>query len=120
MFNKENWLKKTKEQYNGCPLFNGREKGDMDELTGKVVTLKEAYPYKSNDGDYHAFTVEEMPDKVYLSGGALKNLLNEAKESGDVDFLCEHGLQFKPLPMVEVKSQRGRTFRPIEVIGFAR
>ena len=118
--NKNEWLKKAMERYNGCPLFNGREKGDIDELTGKVVTLKEVYPYKSNDGEYHAFIVEEMPDKVYLSGGALKNMLNEAKENGDIDSLCENGLQFKMLPMVEVKSQRGRTFRPIEIIGFAR
>ena len=118
--NKNEWLKKAMERYNGCPLFNGREKGDIDELTNEKVTLDATYRFSSKDGNYHAFTVVEQPDKVYMSGGALKELLNEAEEKGEIEDLCSDGLVFIIKPLISVKSQSGRTFRPIEVVGFGR
>lgn len=120
MFNKENWLKKAEAEYNGCPLFVGREKGDLNDIVGESLTLSATYKFTSEDGDYHAFVVEEHPDRVYMSGGALKKLLNEAEENDEIDALCDNGLMFVIEPTVKVKSQAGRTFRPISVLGFRR
>ena len=118
--NKNEWLKKAKERYNGCSLFDGREKADLDGLTNEKVTLDATCKFSSKDGNYHAFTVVEHPDKVYMSGGALKELLNEAEENGEIEDLCRDGLMFIIKPVIPVKSKSNRTFRPIEVVGFAR
>ena len=98
--------KMLKEDFNGCPLFEGRSKGDLNDLTGNVVTINEYFPLS----DYHAVVFEEEPDKVYLSGGALKKLLAEY-ENEDL-----RGLRVKILPMVKTNSKRD--FRPIEVLGW--
>ena len=55
-----------------------------------------------------------------MSGGALKELLNDAEENGEIEDLCRDGLVFIIKPLISVKSQSGRTFRPIEVVGFGR
>lgn len=106
MMNKKELEKQLKESFNGCPLFEGREKGDLSELTGREVTIKEYFPLS----DYHAVVFEEEPEKVYLSGGGLKKLLTQY-ETEDLS-----GLRIKLLPMIKTNSKRD--YRPIEVIGW--
>lgn len=98
--------KLLKDEFNGCPLFEGRTKGDLNELKDKVVTIKEYFPLS----DYHAVVFEEEPEKVYLSGGGLKKLLSKY-ENEDLS-----GLKIKLLPMIKTNSKRD--YRPIEVVGW--
>lgn len=101
-----NLLKKLKEDFNGCPLFEGREKEDNSTLEGKEVTIDDYFPMS----DYHAVTFVEFPDKVFLSGGGLKKLLSNYGAENDL-----RGLKIKVLPMIKTASRRD--YRPIEVIG---
>lgn len=102
---REELIKKLKEDFNGCPLFEGREKGDLNELDGETVTIADYFPMS----EYHAVVFEEHNDKVYLSGGGLKKLLTEYGKE-DV-----RGIKIKMLPLIKTNAKRD--YRPIEVIG---
>lgn len=102
---REELIKKLKDAFNGCPLFDGREKGDLKDLENEVVTISEYFPMS----DYHAVVFEEHSDKVYLSGGGLKKLLTEYATE-DLS-----GIKIKMLPMIKTSTKRD--YRPIEVIG---
>ena len=102
---REELIKKLKEDFNGCPLFEGREKGDLKDLEGETVTVADYFPMS----DYHAVVFEEHDKKVYLSGGGLKKMLTEY---GDEDV---RGVKIKVLPMIKTSAKRD--YRPIEVIG---
>lgn len=104
MKTREELLKKLKEEFNGCPLFEGREKGDLKDLENKIVTIADYFPMS----DYHAVVFEEDNAKCYLSGGGLKKMLTTY---GDEDL---RGIKIKILPMVKTTAKRD--FRPIEII----
>lgn len=97
-------LQQMKEQFNGCPLFEDREKGSLDDIVDKELTIEDIYPLQ----DYHAIVFEELPDNFYLTGGALKDLCNEYAP----EFVKGRVIKIKPL----VKTKKRRDFRPIEVI----
>lgn len=105
---REQIIKAMKDAHNGCPLFEGREKASLDELTEKVVTIEEVFKLSGDDGDYHAITFEEDKEHTYLTAGGLKKLCDEF---GD----CVIGVKVKIKPMMKTKNKRD--FRPIEVIG---
>lgn len=98
-------LKKMQEQFNGCPLFEGREKEQFETLENTMVTV-DAY-FKLSD--YYAVVFEEFPESVFLSGGAVTDLLNTYGDDAI-------GVQFTVLPMVKTNSKRD--FRPIRIEGF--
>lgn len=100
----EGIIAKMKEDYNGCPLFEDREKGQLDDLTGKKLTIEDIYPMN----DYHAIVFEEDATHVYLTGGALKDLCNEYEKKYVVGRTIEIGEL--------VKTKKGRQFRPIKII----
>jgi hypothetical protein len=102
---REELIKKMKEDFNGCPLFEDREKGDLNDLDGEILTIADYFPMS----EYHAVVFEEHDDKVYLSGGGLKKLLTEYGKE-DV-----RGIKIKMLPLIKTKAKRD--YRPIEVIG---
>lgn len=98
-------LKKAIERFNGCPLFEGREKGSLDDITGLEVTVEELFPLN----DYHCITFEELPDQFFLTGGALKELCNEFSPEQ------VRGTRLKVLD--KVKTKANRDYRPIYIIG---
>lgn len=93
-----------KEEFNGCPLFADRDKGELDELTGQQLHIEDLYPLN----DYHCIVFEEIPKKFYLTGGGLKDLCNNYPPKFVVGRLIE--LQ----PKVKTKSRRD--FRPVKVL----
>lgn len=97
-------LKQMQERFNGCPLFEGREKGSLDDLTGKQLTIEEVYPL----ADYHCIVFEETPDFFFLTGGALKDLCNEFPPEE------VRGTRIELLPLVKTRSRRD--FRPIKIL----
>lgn len=97
-------IAKMKDDFNGCPYFDGRERGQLDDIAGKRLTIEDIYPMN----DYHAIIFEELPDTVYLTGGALKDLCNEYERKYVVGRVIEIGEL--------VKTKKGRQFRPIKII----
>lgn len=97
-------LKQMQERFNGCPLFEGREKGSLDDLTGKELTIEEIYPLS----DYHCIVFEECPDYFFLTGGALKDLCNEYPPEE------VRGTRIELQPLVKTRSRRD--FRPIKIL----
>lgn len=97
-------IAQMQDEFNGCPLFNNREKGSLDELEGNQLHIEDLYPIQ----DYHCVVFEEIKDKFYLTGGALKDLCNNYAPEFVVGRLIE--IQ----PMVKTKSRRD--FRPIKVL----
>lgn len=98
-------LQQMKNDFNGCPLFEGREKGSLDDLTGKELHIEDLYPLE----DYHCVIFEELPDFYFLTGGALKDLCNKY----DPKFVRGRCIQLQPM----VKTKGRRDFRPIRIIG---
>lgn len=97
-------LAKMQEQFNGCPLFEGREKGSLDDLEGKEITIDQIYPLQ----DYHCVVFKEMPENFYLTGGALKDLCNDYEPQ----FVINRVIIIQPM----VKTKARRDFRPIKII----
>ena len=97
-------LKEMQERFNGGPLFEGREKGSLDDLTGKELTIEEIYPLS----DYHCIVFEECPDYFYLTGGALKDLCNE--------YPPEEVRGTRIMLQELVKTRSRRDFRPIKIL----
>ena len=97
-------LKKMQDQFNGCPLFVDREKGSLDDIVDKELTIEDIYPLQ----DYHCIVFSELPDNFYLTGGALKDLCNEYEH----EFVIGRIIKIKE----KVKTKKRRDFRPIEVI----
>ena len=69
-------IKKAKALLNGCPLMDGREKADWDELTGEVIHIEDYYPIEN----YYCVNLKEYPQNYFLTGKALSNLINELGE----------------------------------------
>lgn len=105
-FNKElaEVLGQMKDEFNGCPLFEGREKGALDDIEGKELHIAEIFPIQ----DYHCVVFEELPDTYYLTGGALKDLCNNYPPK----FVVGRCVLIQPL--VDTKSRR--KYRPIKVL----
>ncbi len=112
------FLNKAAQRKSGCPLFEGREKGDLDELTGSIVSLDQAYPMEGENGRYYVVTFKEDKDSFFMSCQSLTELLNDAQAIADeagcsintvIDDIC---IRFGEL----TKTKTGRRFRPVEVV----
>lgn len=97
-------LQQMRERFNGCPLFEGREKGKLDDVEGEELTIAQIYPLQ----DYHCIIFEQHDDLFFLTGGALKDLCNEFPPDMVI------GRVIKLMPMVKTKSRRD--FRPIQIL----
>lgn len=99
-----NIIDQMKEEFNGCPLFEDRERGQLDDLTGETLTIEDIYPIE----DYHAIVFENHPSAVYLTGGALKDLCNNYPK---------HVVVGRTIILQEkVKTKKNREFRPITIV----
>lgn len=97
-------LQEMQKDFNGCPLFEGREKGSLADLENKELHIEDLYPLD----DYHCIVFEEIPDYYFLTGGALKELCNKYEPRFVI------GRCIMVLPLVKTKSRRD--FRPIRVL----
>ena len=112
------WLTKAEEKTSGCPLFEGRDKGDLNDMEGEILTLQRAWPLTGDKGNYFAIWVEEVPELFYLTGSALTSILEDAQSFADdagvsIDQIIE-GTRFKILQARKTKN--GNKFRPIEIV----
>lgn len=74
----------------GIDFMSNREKGDMEELIGKVCTIRDYAFISNDDGEYAVFIIEENDKKFYFGGMVLTSNLKaftdeehtEIKEEG--------------------------------------
>ena len=96
-------IKKMKEMFNGCPLFEGRERGNLDELTGKEISIMEFFKL----GNYHAVVFNEYPNRVYLSCASLDKLIIEFPEE------CKN---VKIKFLTPIKTADKHDYRPLNIV----
>ena len=96
-------IKKMREMFNGCPLFEGRERGNLDELTGKEISIMEFFKL----WNYHAVVFNEYPDKVYLSCSSLDKLITEFADD------CKN---VKIKFLTPVKTADKHDYRPLNIV----
>ena len=105
---REEILKTLKDMNNGCPLMEGREKGDFDELENKTVTIDEAFPL---DG-YYCVTLKGDNEHFYLTSMSITKSIDFILSAGE----SPDGLTFKVLEKVMTKNEN--IYRPIEIISY--
>ena len=105
---REDILKALKEMSNGCPLMDGREKGDFDELENETVTIDETFPL---DG-YYCVTLKDDKEHFYLTSMSVTKAIDFILSAGETP----DGLTFKVLEKVKTKNKN--TYRPIEIISY--
>lgn len=101
-------LQEMQDRFNGCPLFNEREKGDWDAVVDMILTVEDIFPLT----DYHVVTFKEIEDKFFLTGGAMKELCNNYERKYVLDLIVK--------PLAKVRTKSNRDYRPIEVLGYAK
>lgn len=115
---KKRFFSAAKQRVNGCPLFEDRDKGDLEDLEGQEVTLERAYPLSGENGRYYAVWVKEDKEAFFLSNSALTGILDEGlriseEENVSLDEVIA-GLVIRiGAPQ---KTKNGRRFRPVEVV----
>lgn len=96
-----------KEEFNGCPLFIDREKGNLDDLVGENLKITSFYELTGENGIYYAIAFEGHDDAFYLSGGALTNLISKYGDAAK---------QVEIQVLEKVKTNSRRDYRPIRIL----
>lgn len=99
MSNIKDLIKQAKEiTLSGLPFMEDREKGDMEDLIDKTVTIID-YGYMKDEGkDYAAFITEENEKCFYFGGSVLTDSLQRLDEvltDNEIAELLDNGLQCK-------------------------
>lgn len=112
---KEKMLKMNNNE--GIKFMSERTKGDIHELIGQKVTIKDYDFLTGDNGDYVVFIVDEIKDSFYFGGSVLTNNLKTLSEE-DKEEVRANGL---PVEIYEAKSKNkrnyiGAKFYPDEVV----
>lgn len=110
---REEILKKAKDNFNGCPLFENREKKPLDFLEEKDFQIDKYYYFSGENGGYYAFTIVSDKDHVFLSNKAITDFIGETLE--ELREIEQDALVTIKL-CKEIKLKSGRTFRPIKIL----
>ena len=111
---KEKMLKKNNNE--GIKFMSERTKGDIHELIGQKVTIRDFDFLSGDNGEYVVFIVDEIADSFFFGGSVLTNNLKEIT-SEEKEEVKKNGL---PVLMYEAKSKKtgrkytGVTFYPDE------
>lgn len=95
----------------GIPFMKGRTKGEVAELLGNPVTIKDFDFLDGQDGKYVVFIVEEVKDSFFFGGSVLTKDLELLSEEEKED-VKKNGL---PVLMYEAKSKKsGRKYTAVK------
>lgn len=106
-------LKKLNSSNGAKEIFEGREKGDIKELFGKSLTLRNFAVLENEEyGEYVAFVIDEHKDKYFLNGGQV--MLTKFKEMEKYkDEIKKEGV---PIKLVRVNSTKHKTREYTDII----
>ena len=116
---KKKWLNKAAARTAGCPLFEGRTKGELDDLEGSVVTLEDAYRMTGEEEGsfYYVFTIDEESELFYMSCKSISQILEDAEA-----IAAESGITLREViegTTIKIGAKRktkgGKSYRPIEI-----
>lgn len=92
-------------------LMDGREKDSIDNIIGKVVTIKDfGFMKDENDKLYVAFVVEEHIDKFYFGGQVLTENLLELEKDGYTNEIKKDGL---PVLLEKKRSKKNNVYTTV-------
>lgn len=101
---KEKMLKKNNNE--GIKFMSERTKGDIHELIGQKVTIRDFDFLSGDNGEYVVFIVDEIADSFFFGGSVLtanlKDLSIDEKEEVKVNGL--------PVEIYEAKSKSKRNY----------
>lgn len=113
----DSFRNRAKARANGCPLMDGREKGNPDDYIGKDLTIEDAFRMNGENGNYYVITVKELPEVFFQTGGSLTDILNDANDVAETEGVTIRdvcgGLVFYFEEKTKTKS--GHDFRPVRV-----
>lgn len=91
-------------------LAKGREKGELKDLLGEVVTINDAEIVEMNDDTFIAFTVKEDKKKFYFGGVVLSNDLITLINEGYLEAIRKEGIK---VTLNEEKSKNKRDYTKV-------
>ena len=107
----------AKAKANGCPLMDGRNKGNADDYVDERLTIEDAFKMNGDGGAYYVVTFKELDALFFMSGGKLTEILDEAYETAQTNGVSiadvAGGLEIAF--GAKVKTKNGRDFRPVHV-----
>lgn len=107
----KNLREKVKELIFTLPLMEGKEKGDIDDLMDKVVTIN-GYGFLQGDtGNYAVFTVKEDDENFYFGGMVITDALEELEGDGYRSEILQDGL---PIRLSKKMSKNKRNYTSCE------
>lgn len=103
----------------GLPFMEGKEKGDMDNLINRTVTINDYGFMKDQDAEYAVFTCKEDDGFFYFGGGVTTDCLKKIDEQFTDDEIAELLEEGLPVHFEKRKSKNKReytkcTFFPAE------
>lgn len=92
-------------------FMQGREKGELTELFGKVVTIRDYDFIDGEDGEYLVFIIDEDENKFYFGGSVLTKNFKEFNVDEKQEII-EDGLKVK----LENKKGKKHNYTSVEYI----
>lgn len=115
---RERFRKAALAHQEGCPLFEGRELADLEQLEGEKVHLLDAFPMVNEKGHYYVVVFEEYEKLYFFSGKALTDILDEASEIASEEALTIAQVISDTCVSIQapVKTKSGNKFRPVTIV----
>lgn len=103
------------------PIFNGRKKGDWDEIKGEQTVVETTVYTDTKGHTYGVMVVDGRPDTFYLCGkvatdiaAAVCNPENGAEFNGENIMILPY--KIKVGKKVSCKNDKTKTYREVELI----
>ena len=101
---KEKMLRKNNNE--GIKFMSERTKGDIHELIGQKVTIRDFDFLSGDNGEYVVFIVDEIGDSFFFGGSVLTSNLKDLSED-EKEEVKANGL---PVEIYEAKSKSKRNY----------
>ena len=87
------------------PIMEDREKGNSDDLTGVILTIRDYGFLNGDNGEYAVFIVDEEPKEFFFGGKVLTEALQEFDADGYHQTINDEGL---PVVLTKKKTKDGK------------
>lgn len=100
----------AKEMTATLAIMEGREKGDIDSIINKTVTIRDYDFMKGEDGDYAVFIIDEDKENFFFGGMVLTQNLTDFDENDYHEEIVAKGL---PTLFGKKKSKKGNNYTTV-------